>query len=220
MSPRPPHHQPLGVVLAGGDSRRFGRDKTSLLLRGETLVQRACDLLLSVCSEVVLADRGRQLLPAIPSVEDGAGSGPAAGILGAAAVRPARWLLVLACDLPAVPASLLEALRDRVEEGPQASSWVPRHGGAGGRHSEPLCALYRPEDLSVLARRVGRGALALHGWLADGRARIRFLEGEDLLRHGAPEEVFVNLNRPQDLERLAAGGAGPSTADGQEDVGQ
>ena len=31
---------------------------------------------------------------------------------------------------------------------------------------------------------------------------VRWLEGEELRRFGPPEELFLNLNRPQDLERL------------------
>ncbi len=71
-----------------------------------------------------------------------------------------------------------------------------------------------------MAQRVDEGDLALQGWLADPRAGIRYLENEDLLRHGIPEEVFANLNRPQDLEELLAKEAAASTADGHEDVGR
>ncbi|HET9225447.1 MAG TPA: NTP transferase domain-containing protein, partial [Thermoanaerobaculia bacterium] len=71
----------IGVVLAGGASSRMGRDKALLEIEGETLVSSAARRLGEVCEEVIVADRGRGLLPG--SVPDGPGQGPAAGILGA-----------------------------------------------------------------------------------------------------------------------------------------
>lgn len=210
----------IGVVLAGGASRRFGRDKAEVLIGGETLAARAVRRLRGVCDEVLVADRGRGLVPGALSIDDGPGSGPASGLLGAAAARPGRSLLALACDLPAVPVSLLEALTKLAEGGRGHASRVPRHGASTDPLLEPLCALYRPEELEVLSRRVADGELSLHGWLEDPRSSVRFLEGEDLLRHGDPEEVFVNLNRPRDLDRWRAAGLSPSAGDGVEDVGQ
>ena len=86
-----------GVVLAGGASRRMGRDKALMELDGEPLVARAVRLLSGVCSDVAVASGdGRRL--------DGAGlgvrqvadvvpdAGPVAGIAAGleAGLRPAR----------------------------------------------------------------------------------------------------------------------------------
>ena len=38
-----------GIVLAGGQSRRMGRDKVAIELAGRTLLQRAVDALAEVC---------------------------------------------------------------------------------------------------------------------------------------------------------------------------
>ncbi|MCB1033173.1 MAG: molybdenum cofactor guanylyltransferase [Acidobacteria bacterium] len=195
---------PLGVVLAGGESRRFGRDKALAEVEGESLVRRAVDLLQRVCPEVVLADRGQGLVPGIRSVADGPGAGPGAGLLGVANTFPKRPLLVLACDLPSVPVSLLRALVKAFDANGGEASWVPRPDTGAVQRAEPLCACYRPQELAVLEQRLEAGDLALQGWLRDPRCRIRFLEGEDLLWHGEPQEVFFNLNRPQDLDRWSA----------------
>lgn len=189
----------LGVVLAGGESRRMGGDKALLELDGVTLVERAVRRLAAVCSRVVLADGGRETLPGTASVEDGPGKGPAAGILGAANAHPSASLLVLACDLPRVPIGLLSQLAS-----PAGSDWsVPRWQG----RLEPLCALYRPAAVDALRRQVERGVLALHRLAEfdipdDEGPEISFLEGAALRRHGDPAVMFTNLNRPQDLDRL------------------
>ena len=187
--------EPVGVVLAGGSSRRMGRDKTLLAAGGESLPAMAARRLAALCAEVAVADRGRGLLPGLPSLPDGPGRGPAAGILGAAAAYPGRRLLVLACDLPRVPEGLLAALAGSPEPDWAVPRW--REG------VEPLCALYGPAALAALGRRIERGLFALHR-LAEEDLAVRVLEGEDLARFGDPREIFLNLNAPEDWERYVA----------------
>ena len=189
----------MGVILAGGESRRMGHDKAILALPGGGLAERAALRLAALCPEVVLADRGRGLLPELRSVGDGPGSGPAAGILGAALACPGHPLLVLACDLPEVPEALLAELAR-----PSGFDWVvPRWQG----RIEPLCALYRPPALDALGRQVALGSLAPQRLSEVPGLSIRYLGSELLARFGRPERMFWNLNTPEDLERWEAGEA-------------
>lgn len=195
----------VGVVLAGGASRRMGRDKAALAVDGETLGARAARRLLGVCKRVAVADGGRGLVPGLPSLRDASGPGPAAGILGAALAWPGHPLLVLACDLPQVSEALLRELARRlpsVQEGETGDAgdpdWVvPRWE----RGLEPLCALYRPAALAVLAAAVERGIAAPHRLAEAAGLRIRFLEGERLRQFGQPADLFLNLNTERDLEQ-------------------
>lgn len=187
---------PVGVVLAGGDSRRMGRDKALLRTGGRTWVEDAALRLAEVCPEVVIADRGRRTCPRWPSLPDGPGAGPAAGLLGAAAARSGRELLALACDLPRVPVALLRRLADPFDGDLLAPRWR--------RGVEPLCARYRPPALELLAAEVAAGRLALHPLLAAPALTVRFVEEEELQAFGEPTEIFFNLNRPEELTALDA----------------
>jgi molybdenum cofactor guanylyltransferase len=189
---------PVGVVLAGGLSRRMGRDKAKLLLGGSTLAERAAAKLAAVCPEVVVADRGRGTVPGLPSVDDEpAAAGPAAALLGAARERPGRPLLALACDLPGIPVALLARIADL-----GANDGVfPRRG----ERLEPLCALYGPAALAALAERVRRGSHALHPLAAEPGLALRFLDEQELRRFGDPDALFENLNTPEDLARWNEG---------------
>jgi molybdopterin-guanine dinucleotide biosynthesis protein A len=189
----------VGVVLAGGDSRRMGQDKAELAVGGATLTARAARRLLGVCPRVAIADRGRGLMADLPCLPDGPGAGPAAGILGAALAWPGHPLLVLACDLPCVPEGLLRELAFcPPAAGEDDADWVvPRWE----RGLEPLCAFYRPAALAALAAAVARGVAAPHRLGEAGGLRVRYLEGERLRRFGPPADLFLNLNTAHDLER-------------------
>lgn len=195
-----PFSNAVGVALGGGASSRMGRDKAALRWRGSTLLEHAAHRLAAVCREVVVADRGRGLVAGVASVEDGPGGGPAAGILGAAAARPGRDLLVLACDLPRVPRALLAAIAAIGD-----ADWVVPAWKEPGR-LEPLCALYRPPALAALAGRVDRGLFAVHRLAEEAGLVVHRLDREALEAYGRPEETFMNVNTPRDLAILRGGG--------------
>ena len=102
----------LGVVLAGGQSTRFGSDKALAELGGHTLLARAVDALSGWCEHVIVAGRETAPAPTIPDWPN-TGMGPLAGI--AAGLHHARdegYDTVLTCGVDSVnlPENLLELL--------------------------------------------------------------------------------------------------------------
>lgn len=196
----------LGLLVAGGASTRFGRDKatTPLLADGEppqdsspspTLAAHARARLEAAGLQVVVAARGRRLFPDLPALDDGPGGGPAAGLLGAAEAYPDASFVALACDLPAVPSALLAWL-GRCQADLALPSW---RDAEGVERLEPLCALYRPAALAVLRARVEAGRFDLHGLAEADGLRVERVDAELLAAFGAPAELFLNVNRPADL---------------------
>src|ERR1700690_4215463 len=94
----------FGLILAGGYSRRMGRDKALLEFHGRPQVQYIFDLLNKYCDQVFLSKRVDQKdhknIPTINDAPEFTDHGPLGGILSAMKEFPdANWL-VLACDLP------------------------------------------------------------------------------------------------------------------------
>lgn len=118
----------LGVVLAGGNSTRFGSDKALAELGGHTLLNRAFDTLTGFCELVVVAGRAQGPGRCIPDWPH-AGMGPLAGI--AAALHLARdegYDSVLSCGVDSVglPDNLLDLLSPGpayVESQPVVGHW-------------------------------------------------------------------------------------------------
>lgn len=91
----------IGVVLAGGQSRRMGQDKAELSIGGETLLLRARRLLLEAgCEEVVMSGPPRADWPHRRVEDPVAGAGPVAGIVAAL-----RWIVAAGESPTETPAS-------------------------------------------------------------------------------------------------------------------
>ncbi|MEO6388465.1 MAG: molybdenum cofactor guanylyltransferase [Croceibacterium sp.] len=118
----------LGVVLAGGQSVRFGSDKALAELGGHTLLARAVDALSGFCEYVVIAGRETGPAPCIPDWPHPK-MGPLAGI--AAGLHHARdegYQTILTCGVDSVglPDDLLEQLSPApafVESQPVIGHW-------------------------------------------------------------------------------------------------
>ncbi|HWD09331.1 MAG TPA: molybdenum cofactor guanylyltransferase, partial [Actinomycetota bacterium] len=107
-----------GVILAGGGSRRMGRDKAVLVYEGEPLVVRVARRLASVCDDVVVASgdgaRLGDLGPGLAQVADAlAGAGPLAGIVAGLEAARQALVAVVAVDMPDLDTALLSDLASR-----------------------------------------------------------------------------------------------------------
>ena len=104
----------IGAVLAGGESRRFGRDKAATEIEGVPMVLRASHALAAVCDDVVIVS-SRSVSESWGTVlkDLRPGFGPLAGIESAlhhAFNNQASAVFVLATDLPSVGPEVIEAV--------------------------------------------------------------------------------------------------------------
>jgi molybdopterin-guanine dinucleotide biosynthesis protein A len=184
----------IGVVLAGGASRRFGGEPKGLkLLHGTPLALHVARVLGQVCDCVLLEDNGDAGYAAlglkrIAAAASHAGKGPLAGIAAGLAAAGDGPVAFAPCDLPLVTADIVMALSV--------------HAGGGYAVSpsgvEPLVCV-----LPVSAMSAVLDALALpevprvvEVMERFGACAIRFADGR----------AFINVNTPDDLARLNAGG--------------
>lgn len=173
-----------GYVLAGGASRRMGRDKALLEKDGELLLVRIARALGEVCETVqVLAPAGRYEELGYPVLPDWRpGNGPLGGIETALHHCRGEWALIVACDLPHVDGEWLRTLRDGVEDRFAVI--------ASGNPPNPLLAVWRRSALPAVSRAIDEGKL-----------RVRDLLEELPVRLLIPprEEILANWNEPKDV---------------------
>lgn len=132
----------VGILLAGGLSRRYGSPKAFAEIEGELFYQRAYNALAGVCDRVIIISRPELIERFSPEIEvitdlaEVAGQGPLAGILSGMTACPAEKYMVLPCDMPFIGpnetarlldladrASDITALRNAAEKIPLFSIW-------------------------------------------------------------------------------------------------
>jgi molybdopterin-guanine dinucleotide biosynthesis protein A len=205
----------LGVVLAGGRSLRYGSDKAFADLGGFSLARRAIRALEVAAGRVVLVanDVERHAPTGLPVRPDLIpGIGPLGGLHTAvawAAEERFRGVVVLATDMPFVPASLLKELTGELDPGVAV---VP--ASRGPRGFEPLCAAYDVGCLPAIEAAIERGDRAVVSFFPD--VAVRLVDLAAVSSHGDPDTIFFNVNRPEDhlradelLEELRAAESSP-----------
>ena len=185
------------AVLAGGASRRMGREKGALPYGAATLAAFQMERLASIFEEVWLVAKkepdyacgpARVLLDDTPHL---------AAIHGLRrALREAKdRVFVLAVDLPALSAALIRAIGERgLATG--AAALVP---WADGR-LQPLAAVWRKTALPELDRRMSRGDLSLHGLAEAIDAEI--LPEQEWRAIDPSGNSFLNVNTLQEYAQL------------------
>ncbi len=186
----------LGLVLAGGQSRRMRADKAALAYGARPQLAEAFDLVSRHAGEAFVSVRagqaGEALRAAYPQVVDGPeGRGPIAGIVAAQARHPDAAWLVVACDLPQLDDATLASLVARRDSGRLATAYRSRHDGL----PEPLCAIYEPRSREPILAQVAGG---LH-------CPRKFLMCHDvLLLDPVATGALDNANTPEDAAAARA----------------
>jgi len=190
-----------GAVLAGGASRRMGRDKAGLPLNGAPLWLRQARVLQRAGAGVVGVVRqsdqpALDLPPGIALWHDTvADAGPLAGLQAALSQCTTEWLAVIATDMPALDASWFQWLRGHCRPGCGAMVHL-----ANGAH-EPLAAIYPRAALAEATRRLAAGPRSLQSLadalIASGQLTSLPLPASDAWR-------VANWNTPAEAGQPAA----------------
>lgn len=188
----------VGVVLAGGLSRRMGAHKPSLRLYGEErpdLLTRTVGLLRGVCGEVWVSCRKGQHIPGCRCIYDEEENlGPIGGILAVlGALPPGRAALVLSCDLPFMDApTLLRLLRARAAN-PDPRRLMTTFLQEETGYIEALVAVYEQGALPFFQQAAAAGTRQINLVLdPEQRRDVPYARNEAL--------PFFNVNYPADLE--------------------
>lgn len=201
---RPSAPAPLRpVILAGGGATRFGgRPKGLEPVGGERILDRLVDVCrdaFGVAPILVANDpeapRWRPDLTTIPDVIPGEGA--LGGLLTALTAGAGAPVVVVAWDMPFVPAPLLRALAAGL-----ATHDAVLPASDGRRGVEPLLAAYGPACLAPMTRALQRGdrrAIAFHG-----EVKVGILSLDEVRAFGDPARIFLNVNTPDDLTTAEA----------------
>lgn len=183
-----------GVVLAGGQSRRMGRDKASLPWGDSDLLHTVLVALAPVCGRLIVVSNIPRVirLPGVDVVADlYPGCGPLAGIHAGLTAAGDGYSFVTACDMPHIDGSAAAWLAAAAEDYDAA---VPRIDG----HYNPLHAVYHRRCLPVAGAMLAAGRHRAADLFA--AVRTREVTAAELAVFDPGLGMLRNLNTPEDLE--------------------
>jgi molybdopterin-guanine dinucleotide biosynthesis protein A len=185
----------IGTVLAGGKSRRFGRNKAVEIFEGERLIERQVRTLRSVFPEVMIVANTPELyldLNVTTVADVVPGRGPLGGIYTGLLFAQGDSIFVTACDMPFLQ---LAVIRRMVDLFPGHDVVVPRLG----EYLEPLHGIYSPRCLPHIKRMLDREELQVIRFFPS--LKVAHLDEEEILRLDPAGLSFFNINTPEDMAK-------------------
>ncbi|BCB02490.1 molybdenum cofactor guanylyltransferase [Bacillus sp. KH172YL63] len=181
-----------GILLAGGESRRYGSPKAFAKRDGKAFYQYSLDALKPLCSSIIVVTRPELLhlfdeaqgIGIMTDKETYKGQGPLAGIFTAMDEGDAEWYIVLPTDVPFIGEKICRYLMEQIEPGVEAVVPV-----AAGRE-QPLIAVYHHTVKDVIEGQLSSGKRSLRSLFT--HINVKYVQMKE-------EEYFRNINRPEDL---------------------
>ncbi|WP_168733814.1 molybdenum cofactor guanylyltransferase [Metabacillus sediminilitoris] len=149
-------HNIVGVLLAGGESRRFGQPKAFAKFKELTFWEHSYDAMKNITdrqliiSHPALVERFRDdsLCQVFTDNEEVKGKGPLAGIYTAMEIENAEWFVVLSCDIPYINEKTIQTLLDLRHQNVKAV--IPNIKGK----LHPLIGVYHKSILSIISKQL------------------------------------------------------------------
>ncbi|MFA6013958.1 MAG: molybdenum cofactor guanylyltransferase [Gallionellaceae bacterium] len=185
------------LILAGGESRRMGRDKANLVLDGQTLLQSVAAKMSPLFAEVIVSVRQPRPEIALAQVcDDAAYVGPLAGLAAGLERMHTPWLFAVACDMPFISPGLVEYLAGQRTD---FQAVVPMVRG----YPQPLAAFYAASTLLAVRDTLnGRGKHSLRA-LLEG-LRVRYINESEMLEVDPGLASFFDLDTPQEYAQATS----------------
>jgi molybdopterin-guanine dinucleotide biosynthesis protein A len=196
--------QKSAVILAGGFSRRFGRDKGLVVLAGKPLILHVIDRVSKVVDEVLVvvsSEEQKNKFEAILEekanlvVDKDDSQSPLVGAITGFETANAEYSLLLPCDTPLVSTQTVQFLLDMCTN---RSAAIPRWPSG---YIEPLQAVYRTESALTAAKTaLKQGKMNMRSMIENLRG-VRYVSTMVLEQLEPDLLTFFNVNTLQDLKK-------------------
>ena len=189
------------IVLAGGKSLRFGRNKALEAICGKSLIECVIQRLKPLTGQILIVT-SKELtdLPAAGKAEILTdvypNKGPLGGIYTGLLAAKSSRSIVVACDMPFLNAELLSYM---VKLSRSVDAVIPRLGEG---ILQPLHAIYSQNCLSGIKTHLEQNQLQISSFL--DTIRVRYVEQAECQRLDPELLSFFNINYESDLDQAIA----------------
>ena len=195
------------IILCGGQSRRMGKDKGSLLIQDKPMIKHVLSTLNDEIDEAIIVlndcnriDKYSEFINPddynykIKFVRDEVkNKGPMSGILTGLNNISSEYALVLPCDNPFIGKNTINKLFEEIDDKYQAI--VPYHDPDNIiKTTEPLHAIYRKNITETITELISNNELHIKGLIEKIDTNFVLIDNKKILK-----KEFRNLNRPTDI---------------------
>lgn len=185
-----------GVILAGGESRRMGSDKSLLPIRGARFIDHVYARMASLFDDVIIVTNSPDLYQDIacrkvPDLYYAQGS--LAGVHSGLLHAKTEQIFVVGCDMPFISTDVVRHICEQAEMGDLV---IPNSRGG----HEPLHALYSKSCLPAMERILDAGQRRII--LFFDQVNVVEIPYQDVIKLDPEEKSFQNINTPEDYFRL------------------
>jgi molybdopterin-guanine dinucleotide biosynthesis protein A len=187
----------ISAILAGGRNTRMGRDKATLVLDSELLIQRVYGVAQEVFNTIVVVSNNHDVLPGmdVPIIRDVvAVQSPLAGIVSALMYTGADYVFALACDMPFLSGEAMKYMLNNIAG---EDIIIPKTE----KGYEPLHAIYGRSCISYMLTLLERGRYKIRDILPYLSVKV-VKEAPPFFCNGI--SVFTNVNTQEELEKALA----------------
>ena len=198
------------VILAGGNGRRLGAEKSLLEFEDRPLICWTAEKLSQTADEIVVVARSQAHAGRLEEVisnfaplakvaftwDSVAGFGPVAGLYAGMKEASGSLAFATGCDLPFLNPQVIERLFELADEEDYEAAVPVQSNG----FFEPLHSVYHREKMLLACERaIKKAERRIHAPLQELHVRRVYV---DLLRPLDPDLLtFFNLNTREDLEK-------------------
>jgi len=184
-----------GIILIGGKSTRFGKDKVVAQLGDKLLIEHVIEVIGPLFDEVLLIGHKRDDLHDFTIIEDlRPGCGPLGGIYTALSSANTPYSFVFAADMPNLNKELISHMISSVNDHDVVLPvWTQ------GR--EPLHAIYHKRVLPVIKSLLDADTFKIFNLLS--KVHTLTIPEKTIRNFGRPEEIFANINTINDIHRVS-----------------
>lgn len=193
------------IILAGGNSQRFGSDKGLVKLSGKPLILYVLEGVQDIVNEVVVCVRSKNQLISYSQIlsdkfkifmdPEGLPACPLTGAVTGLMNVDSEYVTILPCDTPFISRKVIDLLFDVAVD---VDAAIPRWPND---YIEPLQAVYRTKPaLEASKRALGRGERRMQSMVALLK-RVRYLSTIVIQEIDPKMLTFLNINTPLDLRR-------------------
>lgn len=182
-----------GIVLAGGQSKRFGKNKALAEMNGETLLEKSLSLLKSLHLDVAVITSSSLSYDFLecPVITDRfPDKGPLGGLY-TAFEEFSSTVLVMTCDMPMLTKHALKSLIQAYQN-KQCSATI---FDIKEDYFQPFPGIYEYSLFTKTKKQLKTNQLSMQNFLEQ-------VSHKQCIDMDAGEEIFLNINTQKDLSNL------------------